>query len=410
MNFLEKRISGCFTIPSGIVTTDARVIERVAQAIPEIGVITTKSVGLAPRAGYAEPILTQYAPGCFMNAVGLTNPGAEAFAEHLRSLKLPPDRFLLTSIFGGNAEEFAQVAAIVAPDCDGVELNLSCPHAAGYGMAIGQDPQLVREITRAVKQAVNIPVIPKLTPNVPNIVEIAKAAVEGGADALCAVNTVGPGYYTIDGQPVLTNRYGGMSGKGILPIGLKCVQQIAQAVNVPIIGCGGIFSADDVRAYRAAGATIFSIGSAVAGLSLPELQGYFHAIADDLDYGTNHAAALLKTADMTFRKYRVVENQRHADDLSILIFDNALRIQPGQFVFVWIPGVGEKPFSALNDQPLTLYIQKRGCFTEKLCQLQPGKRRVYPGTLWHVRDHSQTQKACVCVRRFGISRRLSDCA
>ena len=117
-------------------------------------------------------------------------------------------------------------------------------------MTIGQDPQLVREITAAVKQAVDIPVIPKLTPNVVNIAEIAQAAVDGGADALCAINTVGPGYYTIDGHPVLTNTYGGMSGKGILPIGLKCVREIAAAVDVLIIGCSDINSAEDVQAYQ----------------------------------------------------------------------------------------------------------------------------------------------------------------
>ena len=372
--FLGKEISGCFTIPSGVITTQIGVIERIARDIPEIGVITTKSIGLHARDGYREPVFTQYAPGSFMNAVGLTNPGAEAFASQLQTLRLPQDRFLLTSIFGGTVEEFVEVAQLLAPYSDGLELNLSCPHASGYGMALGQDAQLVHDITQAVKQAVPIPVIPKLTPNVNNIADIARAAVKAGADALCAINTVGPGYYTYDGYPVLTNAYGGMSGKGILPIGLKCVHEIAQAVDVPLIGCGGVSTAEDVRAYQQAGASIIGIGSALAGLSSEKLPAYFQALTTDVHYQTRTAHTLLQSVDMTFTPYRVVENRGLADDLSLLLFDGKIDIQPGQFVFVWLPGVGEKPFSVLDDQPLTLAIQQRGCFTKKLCQLQPGDR------------------------------------
>ena len=123
-SFLGKQISGCFTIPSGIITTDVRIIQKVAHEIPEVGVIITKSIGLHPRKGHREPVFTQYAPGCFMNAVGLTNPGTEAFASQLQMLDLPEDRFLLTSIFGKDAEEFVKVATRLAPYSDGLELNL----------------------------------------------------------------------------------------------------------------------------------------------------------------------------------------------------------------------------------------------------------------------------------------------
>ncbi|GAK58288.1 dihydroorotate dehydrogenase family protein [Candidatus Vecturithrix granuli] len=370
--FLGKQISGCFTIPSGVMTTQISVIERIARDIPEIGIITTKSVGLYARNGYREPVLTQYAPGSFMNAVGLTNPGVEAFAAQLQTLRLPPDRFLLTSIFGGTIDEFVEVAKRLAPYSDGLELNLSCPHASGYGMTLGQNAQLVHDVTHAVKQAVSIPVIPKLTPNVNNIADIAKAAVQAGADALCAINTVGPGYYTYDGSPVLTNAYGGMSGNGIFPIGLKCVRDIAQAVDVPLIGCGGVSTAEDVRAYQQAGASIIGIGSALAGLPSEKLPTYFHALTTDLRYQTNTASMLLQNVDMTFTPYCLSENRRLAEDLSLLTFDGNLAIQPGQFIFLWLPEVGEKPFSVLDEQPLTLAIQQRGCFTKKLCQLQPG--------------------------------------
>ena len=192
VQFLGKEISGPFTIPSGIVATAVPIIEYVFRHIPQVGVMTTKSIGPEPRLGYREPILTQYAPGCFMNAVGLTNPGPEASARLFAELEVPEDRFFLVSIFGGSVAEFVAVAKLLAPYADGLELNLSCPHAQGYGMAMGQDPEMVHEITAAVKAAVDVPVVPKLTPNVEDIAAIAQAAVAAGADALCAINTVGP--------------------------------------------------------------------------------------------------------------------------------------------------------------------------------------------------------------------------
>ena len=340
-----KSLSGPFTIPSGIVTTSVPIIERVFRSIPEVGVVTTKSIGLLPRDGNREPILSQYAPGCFVNAVGLTNPGAERSADLLAAVDVPEDRFLLTSIFAGSVQEFVSVAKILAPHSDGLELNLSCPHAEGYGMAMGQDAALVKEITRAVKSAVDVPVIPKLTPNVANIGEIARAAAEGGADGICAINTVGPGYYSAHGYPILSNSNGGLSGKGILPIGLKCVQDIAEVTDLPIIGCGGISSAADVRAYRDAGASIYGVGSALTGLSSERIEDYFRILAEDLDSNTDTAEELIRyDVDMSFRSYKLLGRQQIADDLSILTFDRKIDIKPGEFIFVWIPGQGEKPF------------------------------------------------------------------
>ena len=135
--FLGKNLSGPFTIPSGIVTCSTNIINRFFDLIPEVGVLTTKSIGPEPRQGYREPILTQYQPGCFTNAVGLTNPGVKKSAELLAQLAIPHDRFLLISIFGASVEEYVDVAKKLAPYGDGLELNLSCPHAKGLGMAMG---------------------------------------------------------------------------------------------------------------------------------------------------------------------------------------------------------------------------------------------------------------------------------
>jgi len=371
--FLGKTLSGPFTIPSGIVTCSAPIIQAVFDAIPQVGVLTTKSIGPEPRAGYREPVLSQYAPGCFVNAVGLTNPGAERAAELMSVLEIPEDRFLLISIFGGSIEEYVEVARIMAPHADGLELNLSCPHAKGYGMAMGQDPELVREITAAVKAVVDIPVIPKLTPNVPNIGEIAAAAVAGGADALCAINTLGPGAYTAQGHPVLSNVQGGMSGRGVLPIALKCISEMAAVVDCPIIGCGGISNAADVRGFRDAGATIFGIGSALAGMSTADIAHYFTALSQDLLLDTDSAEFLLHDdVDMHFNPVKLVKNHRITDDISILTFDRKVEVQAGEFIFLWIPGLGEKPFSALTNDPFSLVVINVGIFTNALTKLEPG--------------------------------------
>jgi len=378
--FFGKTISSPLTIPSGIVTTATPIIQYFFDHVPQIGVLTTKSIGLEPRSGYREPVISQYAPGCMVNAVGLTNPGAEESLRLLGALNVPEDRFLLTSIFGGSVEEFVAVAKILAPVSDGLELNLSCPHAKGYGMAMGQDPELVKEITAAVKAVVDIPVIPKLTPNTPDIGEIALAAIAGGADGLCAINTVGPGYTSAQGHAVLSNGAGGISGKGILPTGLKCVRDIAAVVDCPIIGCGGVSSADDVRAYTDAGASVVGIGSSLIGLTTDEIADYLGALESDLAGTANKAESHIRyDIDMQFRPVTLVENQRVCDDIVLLTFDRKINIQAGEFIFLWIPGLGEKPFSALTDDPFTLVVIDVGEFTHALMDLPAGTEAYVRG-------------------------------
>ena len=334
---------------------------------------------MEPRLGYREPILSQYAPGCFVNAVGLTNPGAHKSAELLSQLSIPEDRFLLISIFGGSVEEYVEVAKILAPHGDGLELNLSCPHAKGYGMAMGQDPQLVKEITAAVKAAVDVPVIPKLTSNVPNFAEIAEAAVAGGADALCAINTTGPERKTQQGHPVLSNEVGGVSGKDVFPRALECISQIKH-LKIPIIGCGGVSSADNVRAIQDAGATIFGVGSALIGMTTDEIADYFNILARDLEEGSEKAEDLVRyDIDMDFLPVSLIENKRICDDICILTFNRKVSVQAGEFIFLWVPGLGEKPFSALTDDPFSLVVINLGQFTDALMTLEPGTEAYVRG-------------------------------
>ena len=378
--FLGKTLSGPFTVPSGIVTCSANIIQRFFDTVPEVGVLTTKSIGPEPRLGNREPILTQYEPGHFTNAVGLTNPGAERSAELLAGLVIQDDRFLLVSIFGGNVDEYVAVAKTLAPYADGLELNLSCPHAKGFGMAMGQDPALVEEIVRAVKAAVSIPVIPKLTPNVPNIGEIAKAAAAGGADAICAINTMGPECFTAFGHPILSNEKGGISGKGILNRALECVAEIRANVDIPIIGCGGISSCGDVEKFQRAGADIIGIGSALVGMTTNEIGHYFKVLSADLKNHSDKAEALVRyDVDMDFKPVTLVSNQRITEDICILTFDKKVDVQAGEFIFLWIPGLGEKPFSALTDDPFSLVVINLGQFTKALMELEPGTEAYVRG-------------------------------
>ncbi|GAB5413646.1 MAG: dihydroorotate dehydrogenase/oxidoreductase, FAD-binding [Congregibacter sp.] len=378
--FFGKTLSGPFTIPSGIVTTAPSIIQYFLDKVPEVGVITTKSIGLAPRAGNREPVYSQYAPGCFVNAVGLTNPGAEASIEGLKALRVPDDRFLLTSIFGGSVEEFVDVARMLAPYSDGLELNLSCPHAKGYGMAMGQDPELVAEIVAAVKAVVDVPVIPKLTPNTPDIGSIAKAAEAAGADGFCAINTVGPGYTESHGHAVLSNGMGGMSGKGVLPIALKCVREVRAVSDLPIIGCGGISSGEDVNAALHAGASIVGVGSALTGMNSAEIGDYFRTLSADLGSGKAHAESLIRyDIDMQFTPVTLVKNEPVCEDIALLTFDRKINVQAGEFIYLWVPGLGEKPFSALVDDPFTLVSIDVGEFTHALLDLEPGTEAYVRG-------------------------------
>jgi len=373
-----------FTIPSGIITTEPFTIERIAKEIPEIGIITTKSIGPEQKPGNREPVFAEYAPGSFVNAVGLTNPGVEEFAKKLSKINRPSDKFLLGSSFGKNPDDFSYVVRTLDPFVDGHELNLSCPHAKGYGMQIGQDPEMVAKITKAAVNATSKPVFAKLTPNVSNIGEIAKAAIDAGAYGITAINTVGPEYFTHDGYPILTNKVGGMSGAGIFPVGLKRVKEIRDAVGSKpvIIGMGGIRNARNVIEYGHAGANAFVIGSALFEMTENRLKQYFSRLIHDLQNNTNYAQRLLVDSDMKYKKVTIDELVNVACDCKDIKTNYDLSdAKAGQFVFAWIPNVGAKPFSVMDNNPLTLGILERGQFTKAITSLKKGDSFYIQGPL-----------------------------
>ena len=243
-------------LAAGILGTTGASLTRVLCA--GAGGVVTKSIGPVPKEGHAGPCLVVLEDG-LLNAMGLPNPSQD-FVEEIRPIAKKP---VIASIFGGNPDEFATVAGWFKGIAAGIELNLSCPHAEGYGSTLGSDPALVESCTKAVSR-LGIPVWVKLTPNVTDITSIGKAAERGGAAAIVAINTVKAMRISIGmRRPVLGNRFGGLSGKAIFPIAIRCVYELYEAVDIPIIGCGGIGSADDVVEMMMAGASAVEIGSAV---------------------------------------------------------------------------------------------------------------------------------------------------
>jgi dihydroorotate dehydrogenase (NAD+) catalytic subunit len=243
-------------LAAGVLGTTGASLSRILQL--GAGGVVTKSIGPQPKEGHPGPCLVVLEDG-LLNAMGLPNPSKE-FVEELAPL--PKDR-VIASIFGGNPEEFAEVAGWFAGKVAAIELNLSCPHAEGYGAAIGSDPALVEACTRAVSRT-GVPTWVKLTPNVTDITAIGRAAEKGGAGAIVAINTVKAMRISTGlRRPVLGNRYGGLSGKAVFPIAVRCVYELYEAVKIPVIGCGGISTADNVIEMMMAGASAVEIGSAV---------------------------------------------------------------------------------------------------------------------------------------------------
>ncbi len=232
-----------------------------------LGAIVIKTTTPHARTGNPQPLLAVLHDGV-MNSVGLTNPGVKVVAEEkIPQLKQQyPDLPLVASIGGASVEDYVMVTEHLAATglVDALELNISCPNVKHGGMAFGTDPQVAEKLTKAVKAASgDVPVYVKLTPNVTDIVEIAQAVEAGGADGLSMINTLlGMKINLKTRKPVLGNVMGGLSGTAIKPLAIRMIYQVSHAVNIPIIGEGGISSAEDVIEFFLAGASAVQVGSA----------------------------------------------------------------------------------------------------------------------------------------------------
>jgi len=248
-------------LASGVLDETGRSMMAVAKA--GVGAIVTKSIGRDPRPGHGNPSVVELPYG-LLNAMGLPNPGIHAYAAEIEEAKksgVP----IIGSVFGGSEDEISELAGLIEKaGADAVELNLSCPHAKGYGSELGSTPELVESICRNAKRRIKVPLFAKLTPNTSSISSLAVAAEKGGADAVVAINTLKGMIISPDARmPILANRFGGLSGQAIRPVGVRCVYEIHEAVKIPIIGVGGIGNGRDALEYIMAGASAVQIGTAV---------------------------------------------------------------------------------------------------------------------------------------------------
>ena len=262
IQFLGKRLKNPLVLASGVLGNNREILERVHKN--GCGLVTMKSIGPAPREGHKNPTVIDL--GCGMiNAVGLPTPGFAHMEEEWEALA-QRDFPLNASIYGGSVAEYQTVAKFVAAKHpDFIEINISCPNSDQHGMIFGVNEQSAFDVVAAVKKVIDVPLIAKLTPQAPDIAKIAKACEAAGADAICAINTAGPGM-VIDIEarmPVLAFKKGGLSGPMIKPIAVRCVYDIYEAVSIPIIGLGGVTTGADAVEMIMAGASLVGIGSGV---------------------------------------------------------------------------------------------------------------------------------------------------
>lgn len=249
------------TVASGTFGSGAEFAEFVD--LNRLGAVTTKGVANIPWAGNPTPRVAETYGG-MMNAVGLQNPGIDVFCKRDIPFLRQYDTKIIVNVCGKSTEDYCEVVERLADeDVDMLEINISCPNVKEGGIAFGQNPKAAEEITRAVKKYAKHPVIMKLSPNVTSIAEMARAVEAGGADAVSLINTITGMKIDIRRKTfLLANRTGGVSGPAIHPIAVRMVYEAANAVKVPIIGMGGIASAEDAIEMILAGASAVSVGTA----------------------------------------------------------------------------------------------------------------------------------------------------
>jgi dihydroorotate dehydrogenase (NAD+) catalytic subunit len=278
VDFCGKNLRNPTVLASGILGMNADIIKEVVKN--GAGAVTLKSTGTEPRTGHPNPKVIVWEHG-MANCYGLTNQGyrnMDAEWKELEGIGAP----VIASVFGANVQEFVEVAEYMAKYADMIEVNVSCPNTKEHGMAFGMSESACSDVISAVKNVSGkVPVIAKMTPQAPNIGKIAKASVEAGADAISAINTVGPGMFiNIDvAKPVLSFKTGGLSGPAIRPIAVRCVHDIYKSVDVPILGMGGVTNGRDAIELMMAGATAVGIGSAAYYRGI----GVFRQVSNEMD-------------------------------------------------------------------------------------------------------------------------------
>ena len=406
---------------SGVLSTKTNLVKYASS---ELGfdLVTTKSFQVIPNSGNREPIICQPEPFCFGNSVGLRNPGIDVAVKELEALRqnFEMKSLLNVSLSASSPEDFITLIKRVEYLADLVELNFSCPHAsAGFGSSIGCSLEIATEYVEKIMKAVapsKTLIFIKLTPNVDNIGEIAKSVINVGADGIVAINTVGPSLYIepYSNKPILQNRLGGkggMSGKWIFGRAIECIKEIRNAVgeDVPIIGMGGVSSGDDVAKMVKAGANVVGIGSVFGTIRQQNWTSYIEALREDslnaLKQKTESTADeyIIKDVRMKYEAKKIVDIENISDDVIILKLEGKMDFKAGEFVFLWLPGVGEKPFSLCLTSPITFIIKKRGAFTEALFKKKIGDVVYIRGLYGSPLILPKTKKAILVAGGTGLA-------
>lgn len=261
VNFAGVTMKNPVTTASGTFGSGAEYSDFVD--LNRLGAVTTKGVANVPWPGNPTPRICETYGG-MLNAIGLQNPGIEVFVERDIPFLRKYNTNIIVNVCGRTPEDYCEVAErLSGEDVDLLEINISCPNVKAGGIAFGQNPKLVEEITAQIKKVAKQPVIMKLSPNVTDIAEMAKAAEAGGADAVSLINTLTGMKIDIEKRTfALANRTGGLSGPAVKPVAVRMVYQVAHAVQIPVLGMGGIRTAEDALEFIMAGATMIAVGTA----------------------------------------------------------------------------------------------------------------------------------------------------
>ena len=262
-------------LASGILGISQSIFERLYHE--NIGGIVTKSISVEPMKGYPNPTIIPLSGGSYLNAVGLSNPGVNAFSKELSQNENIP---IFISLVGSSEKDFAKMIKVFdSLNIIGYEINLSCPHVSKMGMEVGDDPEAVSKIVSTVRNNTKKPISVKVGVGSVDVIELARTAIDSGANIITAINTLRAMCIDVETMmPILSNRIGGLSGTAIKPIGIRCVYEISKNLKVPVIGCGGVSTWQDVVEYMLAGASAVQIGS-VLGSAGPRI---FNSITKDL--------------------------------------------------------------------------------------------------------------------------------
>ncbi|RLI94996.1 MAG: dihydroorotate dehydrogenase [Candidatus Altiarchaeales archaeon] len=273
------RLENPTILAAGILGVTASSMVRVANE--GAGAVTTKSIGPEKRGGHENPVIVELDYG-LLNAIGLSCPEPDEAIKELKKAIRLIDKPVIASFFARTISEFGYMAELISEAKPAfLEVNISCPNVGEFGKPFGCNIRTAGKITRIVRNSTEIPIIVKLTPNVVDIKLIAKEVEDNGADVISAINTLGPGMKIdiISGKPILSNKFGGMSGQCIKPIAVRCVYEIYDVVDIPIIGIGGVKSGEDAIEMMMAGASAVGIGTGIWNKGI----GIFKEIVSEIE-------------------------------------------------------------------------------------------------------------------------------